>query len=438
MTGTAGAAAVVGVPWAPDDSDGSARQDPQAPAQAEPARSPEPVATPTPPPPPPPPPDAVFTLVAAGDVLLHEPVIGSARTAEGYDFAPLLAPIQPWVAGADLALCHLEVPIAPAGTSTSGYPMFGAPVEIAAGLAANGWDGCSTASNHSVDRGLAGVVTTLDALDAAGLGHVGTARTAEEAAAPQVYELVREEQTIRVAHLAATYGTNGLPLPADAPWSVTLIDTAALVQQATAARAAGADIVVASVHCCVEYVSTATEDQVRIAAELAASGVVDLLIGHHAHVPQPVSKVAGGPRGEGMWVAYGLGNLISNQDGNCCAAATDSGLLMTASFRKPIDGPAAVTGVEWTSVTVDRRGGHLVQPLTPAVAAGQGAGTLTPAELAARQARVVAAVGVEAGERLTPPLPTGAAPVVVTRPAPPTTAAPETSVPDVAVAPPAG
>ncbi|WP_255347163.1 CapA family protein [Cellulomonas sp. KRMCY2] len=244
---------------------------------------------------------------------------------------------------------------------------------------------------------------------------------------------MRQEQTIRVAHIAATYGTNGLPVPADAPWSVTLIDTAALVQQAIAARAAGADIVVASIHCCVEYVSEATEDQVRVAAELAASGVIDLVIGHHAHVPQPISKIAGGPRGEGMWVAYGLGNLISNQDAACCVARTDSGLLMTATFRKPIDGPATVTGVEWTSVTVDRHGGHLVQPLTPAVAAGQGAGTLTPADLVARQARVVEAVGVEAPERLGPPQPTGPAPIVVARPAPADPAVPD--VPDVPVAP---
>ncbi|WP_255347162.1 CapA family protein [Cellulomonas sp. KRMCY2] len=178
VAGAAGAAAFAGLPLAAGHSDQPAGE--PRPAAAEPTRSPTPTPTPTPTRPP----DAVFTLVAAGDVLLHEPVIGSARTADGYDFAPLLAPIQPWVAGADLALCHLEVPIAPPGTPTSGYPMFGAPVEITASLAANGWDGCSTASNHSVDRGLAGVVTTLDALDAAGLGHVGTARTAEEAAAP--------------------------------------------------------------------------------------------------------------------------------------------------------------------------------------------------------------------------------------------------------------
>lgn len=380
--------------------------------------APRPATTPTPTPTPTPPPDAVVTVLAAGDVLLHEPVMMSARTADGYDFRPLLAPVEPWVAGADLALCHLEVPVMPPGTGPSGYPLFGAPPQIAPSLAAGGWDGCSTASNHSVDRGAAGVQATLDALDAAGLGHVGTARTAEEAALPQVYELVREAGTVRIAHLAATYGTNGVPVPAAAPWTVTLIDVPTLVAQATAARAAGADVVLVSIHCCVEYVSDPTPEQAAVAAQLAASGVVDLVIGHHAHVPQPVTRLPGGPRGEGMWVAYGLGNLVSNQDGDCCTPRTDSGLLLTATVRKPADGPASVDGVDWTAITVDRFNGHRVLPMSPAVAAGAGAGGLDAATLAVRRGRVAEVVGAEAPERLAPPTPSGPGPVVVPRPAP--------------------
>lgn len=401
----AGAALAGGLPWPPADEVTRSTPEPTTPVRT-------PTPTPTPSPTPTTPEDAVFTLVAAGDVLLHQPVLSAARTPEGgYDFTPLLAPLQPWIAGADLALCHLEVPIAPPGTAPSGYPMFGAPAEIAAALKANGWDGCSTASNHSLDRGAAGITATLDALDAAGLGHVGTGRTAEEAAAPQVYALNRNQQSIRVAHIAATYGTNGMPIPADAPWSVSLIDTATLVQQAIAAREAGADIVVASIHCCVEYVSDPTDRQEQIAAELAASGVIDLVIGHHAHVPQPIAELPGGPRGEGMWVAYGLGNFISNQSAQCCTAATDSGLLLTATFRKPHDGPATVQSVEWSAVTVDRQGGYRVYPLSADVAAGSGAGEASAADLAARYARVAAVVGTAATERPNPTEPTGQPPL---------------------------
>lgn len=369
--------------------------------------------TPTPTPTPTPKPDAVFTLVAAGDVLTHESVNSAARAGGSYDFASLFAPVQPFIAGADLALCHMEVPVAPPGSSPSGFPMFGAPPELVPGLAAAGWDGCSTASNHSVDRGAAGVTATLDAFDAAGLGHVGTARTAEEAAAPQIYTLYREGQFIRVAHIAATYGTNGLPVPADSPWMVQLIDTAGLIAQANAAREAGADVVVASIHCCVEYTSQPTARQEEIANELAASGAIDLLIGHHAHVPQPVVELPGGPRGEGMWVAYGLGNFISNQGPHAgLSAETQNGLMIIAHLRKPEDGPVTVDGVDWTAITVDRAAGHRVESLSAAAATGSGTGTLSAAQVAERRALVAGVAGPAAPEATAPPTPTGNAVVV--------------------------
>lgn len=368
--------------------------------------------SPTPTPTPTRAPDAQFSIVATGDVLTHTPVLASAKIAGGYDFSPLLAPVDPWVQGADLALCHLEVPIAPPGVTPTGYPVFGAPTQIAADLKEQGWDGCSTASNHSVDKGFAGVSATLDALDAAGLGHAGTARTAAEAAQPQLYRLERSGQTVTVAHIAAAYGTNGMPVDSDKPWSVQLIDVPAIVAEATAARQAGADLVVVSVHCCVEYVTEPSAQQLQVDQQLADSGVVDLVIGHHAHVPQPVAHLTGGPRGEGMWVAYGLGNFISNQDASCCVASTDSGILLTAHVVKPPDGPATVSGVEWTPITVDRRGHHRVYAMPEATA---GAGSLSAAEVATRTGRVVAAAGTAAPERTTPMVATGPAPVVVPR-----------------------
>ncbi|WP_066582207.1 CapA family protein [Cellulomonas timonensis] len=376
---------------------------------------------PTPTPSPTADPDAAFTILAAGDVLPHLPVIGSARTSSGsYDFAPLLDPLGTWVRGADLALCHLEVPVAPHGAKPSGYPMFASPAEIAQGLADGGWDGCSTASNHSVDRGFAGVAATLDALDAAALGHVGTARSAWEQSQPQLYVLERAGQRLTVAHLAATYGTNGMPVDADKPWSVDLLDTARLVAQAQAARSAGADLVVASVHCCVEYVTEPTARQTEVAQALADSGVVDLLIGHHAHVPQPVARLEGGPGGDGMWVAYGLGNMLSNQDAECCVAGTESGLLLTAHVtstgafpaRGIPSGPARVTGVEWTPTTVDRGSGHRLHAL---IDIPEGTSTLSASEVATRAERVRAAAGTGASERTDPTTPTGPEPLVVIR-----------------------
>ena len=363
----------------------------------------------------------MLTLVAAGDVLPHEGVVADARTADGYDFTGEVAPVRDWIAGADLAICHMEVPVAPDGVKPSGYPLFGAPAALVPDLKKVGWDGCSTASNHSADRGEAGLKATLDAFDAAGLGHAGTARTAAEAADIQMYEFGREGQTVTIAHIAATYGTNGMPVPAD--YSVNLINTDRIIADATAARAAGADLVVVSIHCCVEYVSEPTAEQVAVAQALADSGEVDLVIGHHAHVPQPIAHLAGGPDGTGMWVAYGLGNFISNQGAHCCTARTDSGLIFEATIRKPVDGPARVESVGWTAVTVDLTDGHKVEPLSALAAAGAGVGSLSAAEVKARHDRVIAVVGDAAPELLTAPVPSGTPPVEE-RVTPPVPAAP--------------
>jgi poly-gamma-glutamate synthesis protein (capsule biosynthesis protein) len=291
--------------------------------------------------------------------------------------------------------------------------VFGAPGQIARDLAEQGWDGCSTASNHALDRGMAGVTATLDALDAARLGHVGTARDAAEAAAVQRYDLERGGRTVQVAHLSATEQLNGFTPPAGAPWAVQQLDVDALVAAARGARADGADVVVVSVHAGTEYTSAPTEAQRRVAAALAASGQVDLVIGHHAHVPQPIERLPGGPAGTGMWVAYGLGNHLSNQDGACCAAATAGGVLLLADVRWQGAQAPRVAEVGWAATTVDREAGHRLRVLSGGDRSP--AGTLGAGELRARHDRVRAAVGPSAPERTAPPVPSGPGPVVVPR-----------------------
>lgn len=388
--------------WGPSASQPASDHDPVAAASS----TPTPTPTPTP---------AQFSLLAAGDLLPHGPVVTSAAGDGGTDFSPLLAGLDPWVQGADLALCHLEVPVAPRGTSPSGYPLFGAPAELVRDLGEQGWDGCSTASNHSVDRGYDGVRATLRHLDAAGMGHVGTARSEAEQDAPQLYELRRADRRITVAHLAATYGLNGLPMPSDAPWAVDLIDADALASAARDARKAGADLVVVSLHAGVEYTETLTDQQTEVVRRLARSRQVDLVIGHHAHVPQQISRVGKGPGKHGMWTAFGLGNLLSNQSSDCCDDRTSNGVLLSATVRQKAPGsPARVTGVEWTGSTVDIAGGHRVHALSD-VLGDPGSSTLSEAELDAREEHVSSAVGDAAPERTEPHEPTGPEPEVVPR-----------------------
>ncbi|PFG35926.1 poly-gamma-glutamate synthesis protein (capsule biosynthesis protein) [Flavimobilis soli] len=360
------------------------------------------------------PPDVTFTILAAGDVLPHLPVMASARKGDGYDFSPLLAGFDRWVDGADLALCHMEVPVAPKGRPASGYPLFGTTPQLVKDLAEQGWDGCSTASNHSVDRGYAGVERTLDVFDEEGLGHVGTARSAEEAQAPALYRVTVDGQPTLVAQLSATYGTNGMPVDADKPWSVSLIDTDAIVEQAKAARADGADIVLVSIHDGTEYRTAPTEHQEKVAAALAKSGEVDVIIGHHAHVPQPMTKLDGGPGGRGTWVAYGLGNLLSNQSAECCAPESSNGLALVAEVTRVAGGPAEVTDMRWVATTVDRVGKHSLHAL--ADIEGKATGKLSAKEIDRRYDRVRDAVGTDLEELTTPPAKQDSTVKVIARP----------------------
>jgi poly-gamma-glutamate capsule biosynthesis protein CapA/YwtB (metallophosphatase superfamily) len=253
------------------------------------------------------PPRPTRILAFTGDTLIHLPV-ATAAAANGdasglpYDFYPQLEPVASIISGADLAICHLEVPLSPTDTRLSGYPRFNAPRELADGLVQAGYDGCSTASNHALDQGETGLLSTLDILDQAGLSHAGTASSAAGTQAT-MYDL----NGMTVAHLSATFSTNGIPEPSDEPWLVQDLQVDDLIAKAEAAKQAGADFVVVSVHCCVEYQTMPTATQRDIDRRLIESPAIDLVIGHHAHVVQPIE------RWDGEYIVYGLGNFLSAQ-----------------------------------------------------------------------------------------------------------------------------
>lgn len=361
-----------------------------------------------------------FTIGAVGDVLLHDtPIRVAHQGGSDYDFTPLLESTRAWSEGVDLAICNMEVPLALPGEAPSGYPLFGAPEQIVHNLADLGWNGCSTGTNHTLDRGPANAEYTLDMFDEHGLGHVGSARSEQEAQAAQVYEIDREDVTVKVAQIGATYGTNGLPIPEDKPWVVNLLDADSLIDHARKARQDGADMVIATLHWGIEYDSSPSPDQTSLAQTLADSGLVDLIIGTHPHVPQPYAKLEGGPEGEGMWVAYSLGNFISNQDSNCCVPETATGLFLTASVSKEDGEAPTITGLEWTPITVDRRGDNIAYPLLDILEDPPASLTLNEAELRDRLQRVEQVMenstGADFAMRSHPPTPTGPPPVVVPR-----------------------
>ena len=339
-----------------------------------------------------------ITLAFAGDILTHGPVNAAARgfgagSGAAYDYAPMFAPLATILSGTDLPLCHLEVPLAPTAEQISGYPVFGAPGELIAGIASAGYRGCSTASNHALDKGIAGVQATLDTFDRHRLGHAGTARTADEAATPRIYD-VRGAQ---VAHLSYSYGFNGIQPPPDAPWAANPIDAPRIVADAGQARAAGADLVVVSLHWGTEGQAAPDTQQQALAPVLAASADIDLLVGHHAHVVQPIQRI------NGKIVIFGLGNQLSNQR----SPAQLDGLTAIATATRDATGRYAVTAVEAVPTWMDKSGWRVL-PVTSTLADPSAPAGLRQQLVASYQRTMATLTGAGPVEGLTAaPLPPG-------------------------------
>ncbi|MFI9582730.1 CapA family protein [Streptomyces sp. NPDC052236] len=275
-----------------------------------------------------------FTVAAAGDVLIHpELVEQAAKDAEengqgeaGLDFGPLLAGVKPVISKADLAICHMETPVGKPEGPFQGYPEFLVPPQILTTLKDVGYDTCSTASNHTYDHGLKAVRRTLDAMDEVGLGHTGSARTPEEA--EQIN--IRDVNGVKVAHLSYSWESFLNPTPKKERWAFNRSSTDEVKKTEKRARDKGAEVVILSMHWGLEHYNEPSVPQLDMAQRITKETGVDLVIGHHAHVVQPIQKV------NGTWIAYSLGNQVARHSSP--TGLTEEGAIGWFEFRETADG----------------------------------------------------------------------------------------------------
>jgi hypothetical protein len=187
-----------------------------------------------------------------------------------------------------------------------------------------------------------------------------------------------------VALLAYTYGLNGLSSPPSKPWLVNLIERERVLADARHAKASGAELVIVRLQWGNEYQSRPTPEQQSLARTLLASADIDLVVGHHVHVVQPIEKIGD------EFVLYGLGNFLSNQSPHCCPPASQDGVIVTARVDDR-GGRLMVSNVSYTPTWVDR-GGYVVRPVADALDDPATPAALRPA-LWASWARTVGAIG---------------------------------------------
>jgi poly-gamma-glutamate synthesis protein (capsule biosynthesis protein) len=303
-----------------------------------------------------------FTIAATGDILVHEAVwqraaIYGTQGGLGFDFQPMFAKVRPILASADLAICHMETPLSRDDSDLSSYPVFSVPHEVADAIAWAGYDECSTASNHSVDRGSDGIAATLDALDAVGVHHAGTSRTLQESR----HITMLHVRGVRVAHLSYAYGFNGFT--PDPSWEANQIEPGRILSDAERARARGAEFVIVSLHWGTQYQTAPNSYQLSVARRLTSSDAIDLILGHHAHVVQPIVRI------RGTYVAYGMGNLVSGQTAASNGTpSVEDGVIVQVTVEEGRRG-LRVTRVTYTPTWVEP-GTYRILPVAPSIGAG--------------------------------------------------------------------
>ncbi len=253
--------------------------------------------------------NAKVTLLAAGDNLIHNTLISAGEQTDGtLNYDSLYANIKPEIEKFDISVIDQETVLGGSEFEYSGYPTFNTPWEVGEAAIRAGFDVFNCATNHTMDMGWGGVENELeffaDKKDAVALG----INANEDDYNKITYY---EKNGITFAMLNYTYGTNGIPLPDDKPWCVNLLDKDKVTKDLKEARE-HADFVIVFPHWGTEYsfeVSDYQEEYTKLFSDMG----VDLVIGCHPHVIEPVKWVTNDSTGKKMLVYYSLGNFISHQ-----------------------------------------------------------------------------------------------------------------------------
>lgn len=300
--------------------------------------------------------DHCVSVTVAGDFLFHQGLwspfaIATNEQGHNFDFVPLLEGMKPYLDRSDLGICQMETPLAPVGGPYYGYPAFSTPPELADAAKAIGFDVCTTASNHTVDQGTAGLLRTLDRLDEVGIAHTGSYRAESDRDVP----LIVEANGVKIAVITSTFSLNGLNAEFD--WQVDFrieeprVDPERAIAKATLARELGAEIVIGVQHIGEEYWSEPTGGQMELARQLHDSGQFDFVYQHHSHSVQPLEMY------NEKWILYGTGNIIS-ESAPPARQVNNEFLLTRVQFMQLEDGSWVTNDLSWVAATNIQNGGY--------------------------------------------------------------------------------
>lgn len=247
-------------------------------------------------------------LVMAGDVLLHTRLAYWSEDGKGgYDFNPIFKLIKPIIKKADLAIVNQETILGGKELGVSGYPTFNGPYELGDAIANAGFDVVLQSNNHSLDRGEQGIYNCLNFWKKYPKIKTVGINTSE---AQKKKLCIYKKNGIKVAILNYTYGTNGIPLPKGMPYAVNYLVKDEVINDIKRAEKE-ADFTIVCPHWGTEYYRGITDYQ-KTWSKIFVENGVDLVLGAHPHVIEPIKYVTDKKTGHKMLVYYSLGNFVNS------------------------------------------------------------------------------------------------------------------------------
>lgn len=287
------------------------------------------------------------SLIAVGDYLIHSSVYKDANrlaNGDGYDFKPMISYIKEIVSNYDIAYYNQETILGGSELGLSDYPTFNSPYEAGDAMLDAGFNLVSLATNHTMDSGKKAVENSCKYWQSKeNVLTAGSYCSEEERNKINIKEI----NNIKYTMLNYTYGTNGMPVANDYLVNVwpTDIDNINNPEKDTKYQAYKkqvkedidkvkdkVDFLIVAMHWGVEYTHEPTAYEKDMASYLASLGV-NLIIGTHPHVIQPVTWI------DDTLVIYSLGNFISAQYQNkstCTNYKCTTELMTSLKIEKDI------------------------------------------------------------------------------------------------------
>lgn len=287
------------------------------------------------------------SIVAAGDLVMHMPVVESAYDSNTgtYNFDPILSNVKDYITNSDLALCNSETSYLEDQSNFTGYPSFSSPIALLPSLKNSGFDILTSAHNHTLDQGVKGLNSTFNLIKTNGLDVLGIKNNDID----KNY-IIKDLNGIKVGITNYTYSEtdnfgnktlNGIPIPNELEGKINVFGFSTIEKDLQDMKSTlesmkndGAEFTIFYIHWGNEYEPLPSSDQENLASALNSYDL-NVIIGSHPHVVQPVRTITNELSGNKTLVCYSLGNFLSNQRAETIGnIRSEDGLMVKLNIYK--------------------------------------------------------------------------------------------------------